>query len=141
MNFKHKTQEWGGNVYLRVSKKRYENFIRYFCKLRKLEGDTFMGWHDSYDWSLDPDFDEKKANDDECWEHCNKCMVARCYFETYQPQLEYWLRVDYIKANNYDIDTIVKKPRKKRLTKKEKALADFLCKAFDACFELTAKER
>lgn len=106
MNFKQKTHEWGGNVYLRVGKTCYENFIRHFWELGKLEGDTFMGWHDSYDWSLDPNFDEKKANDDECWEHCTKCMVARCHFETYQPEYEYWLRVDYIKANNYDIDTI-----------------------------------
>ena len=105
MNFKHETYEWGGHNFIRVSKKRYDNFILYFVKLNKIEGNSFMGWHDSYDWSLNPGFNAEKANDDELWDNLDKCMVARCYFET--PRPEYWIRTDYIEVNNYDLDTIV----------------------------------
>lgn len=135
MNLKHETYEWGGHNFIRVSKKRYDNFIRYFMNLNKIEGNSFMGWHDSYDWALNNNLEiNKDTPEDVAWDNLDKCMVARCYFET--PQPEYWLRKDYIEANNYDIDTIVPKPKKPRLTKREKAIVDHLCDAFDYAFQL-----
>lgn len=125
MNFKHETNEWGNHTFIRVSKKRYDNFIRYFKNLKKIEGNSFMGWNDFYDWSLNNNLD--------------KCMVARHYFET--PEPEYWIRLDYIEANKYDLDTIVPKPHKKRMTKKEKQFAEVLAKAFNYAFAKECEEQ
>lgn len=131
MNFKHEKNEWGGYEFIRVSKKRFENFIRFFKD--KIEGNSFMGWSDWYDWSLNGNLEvDENTSEEEFWHNLLTCNVAREYYET--PNPEYWLRLDYIEANHYDLDTIVPKPRKKRLTKKEKQLADFICDAFDYAF-------
>jgi hypothetical protein len=124
MNFEHTLHGWGGHEYIRVSKACYENFMRYFKE--KLESNDFMGWYDSYDWSLNPGFDYKNSTENERWEHLNKCMVARQYFAS--PVPEYFIRTDYC-----DIKSIpyVPKPRKKRLTKMEKQIHDDLADAFD----------
>ena len=45
----NKLMDWGGPVFVRVSKKKYENFCRYFKD--KLEFNDFMGWNDAYDFS------------------------------------------------------------------------------------------
>lgn len=127
MNFKHEIHEWGNHKYLRVSKKRFENFVRFFRD--KIESDFFMGWVDFYDWSLNPGFDADKATHNELWDNASKCKVARKYVD--YGDYEYYIRLDYIEANKYDLDTVVPKPRKKRLTKKEKQFADMLGKAFD----------
>lgn len=127
MNFKHEKNEWDGHEYIRVSKKQFENFIRYFRS--KIEGNGFMGWLDYYDWSLNPNFNEETANEEESWDNLSKCMVARKYYEA--PFPEYWLRIDYINANNYDLNTIVPKIRKKRTSKKKKQFVDFLSDAVD----------
>ena len=137
MNFKHETCEWGGHDFIRVSKKRYENFIRFFRD--NIEGDGFMGWLDYYDWSLNNYFKvTKRTSDEKFWNNLHKCRVARKYVDS--PNFEYWIRLDYVKTNNYDLDTIVPKPRKKRMTKKEKKIADLLSRAFDHMFEQAAKE-
>lgn len=138
MNFKHETYEWGGHDFIRVSKKRFENFIRYFED--KIEGNSFMGWSDWYDWSLNGNLEVvEETPEDIAWDNLEICNVARKYFET--PEPEYWLRLDYIKSHNYDLDTIVPKPRKKRLTKKEKKFAQLLCDAFDYAFREASKEQ
>lgn len=140
MNFKHEVCEWGGHNFIRVSKKRYDNFIRYFVNLNKIEGDAFMGWCDYYDWSLNNNLEiTEDTPEDVAWDNLDKCMVAREYFET--PQPEYWIRLDYVEANNYNLDTIVPKPREKRLTKKEKKFAQLLCDAFDYAFREACKEQ
>ena len=133
MNAKH---VWGGHIFMRVSKKRYQNFIKFFRD--KIEGNDFMGWYDSYDWSLNPGFDFEKATDEERWDNLEQCMVARLYFE--DPKMEYWLRLDYIANNNYDINTVIPTPRKKRLTKKQKMLEEAFCEAFDQLFITEAKK-
>lgn len=139
MNFKKETCEWGGHKFIRVSKKRYENFIRYFKNKNKIEGNSFMGWSDWYDWSLNGNKEITTDTPEEtAWDNLEKCNVAREYYET--PKPEYWIRLDYIEANGYDLDTIVPKPRKKRLTKKEKKLTDFLCDAFNYVFKEEAKK-
>lgn len=139
MNFKHETCEWGGHDFVRVSKKHYENFIRHFANSNKIEQNSFMGWRDAYDWSLNNNLEITESTpEDVAWGNLDKCRVAREYFET--PQPEYWIRLDYIEANNYDLDKTVPKPRKKRLTKKERKLADFLCDAFDYAFREASKE-
>lgn len=122
----NKIEEWGNKPFMRVSKVRYENFCRYFKG--KIEHNFFMDWNDSYDWSLNPGFDIDNATEEESWLNLDKCMVARHYCG-YKD--EYYISVDYIKANNYDLDTIVPKPKKKRLTKKEKILSEAMCEAFD----------
>jgi hypothetical protein len=132
MNFKHETYEWGGHVFIRVSKKRFENFIRYFKD--KIEGNSFMGWSDWYDWSLNGNKEiTKDTPEEECWDNLEICNVARKYFET--PEPEYWLRTDYC-----DLKSIpyVPKPRPKRLTKKEKQFANFFADAFDYAFRMEA---
>ena len=97
--------------FIRVSKKRFENFIRFFKKAGRIEGNYFMGWGDYYDWSLNPEFNFEAASEKEYWDNLEKCVVARSYLET--PHPEYYLSVDYIKDNNYDLDTVVPKERKK----------------------------
>lgn len=107
MNFKHEICEWSEHKFIRVSEKRYDNFIRYFENLNRIEGNSFMDWHDSYDWSL-----REKKHPIGSWEAKADCKVARCYFGG--PKSEYWIRLDYIEANGYDIDTIVPKPRRRQ---------------------------
>lgn len=104
---RYKKEEWGGHKYIRVSKKRFENFIRYFKD--KIEGNFFMGWVDYYDWSLNPGFDSIKADDNAFWDNIDKCMVARNYCEYCD---EYYIREDYIKDKNYDLNTVVSKTKK-----------------------------
>ena len=125
-------EEWGNKTFIKISKKRFENFVRYFLGKKKIEGNSFMGWHDYYDWSL-----RKEEHKVGSWEAAEDCMVARCFFET--PEPEYYVSTDYVKDNNYDLNTVVPKPRKRRLTKKEKKLADALCKAFDEIFREEAR--
>lgn len=127
----NKRVNWGGPEFIRVSKKRYENFIRYFKD--KIESNSFMDWCDSYDWSL-----RSGKHKIGTFENANECMVARHYFGG--PIQEFFVRVDYIKAKNYDLDTIVPKPRKKRLPKKWKKLADHMADAFDYAFRYEAKK-
>lgn len=122
-----------GKPFMRVSKKRFENFIRFFEKAGRIEGNSFMGWSDWYDWSLNGNLEiTKDTPEDVCWDNLEICNVAREYFET--PHPEYYLRLDYIKDNNYDLDTIVPKERKKRLTKKQKMFAKVFGDAFDELF-------
>ena len=136
----NKIETCWGKPFIRVSKKRFENFIRFFKKAGRIEGNSFMGWSDWYDWSLNGNLEiTKDTPEDVCWDNLEICNVAREYFET--PHPEYYLSVDYIKANNYDIDTIVPKPRKKRLTKKQKRFAEALCKAFDQAFMEESKKQ
>ena len=134
MNFKHEICEWSGHKFIRVSEKRYDNFIRYFENLNRIEGNSFMDWHDSYDWSL-----REKKHPIGSWEAKADCKVARCYFGG--PKSEYWIRLDYIEANGYDIDTIVPKPRKPRNTRQLKMITDHLCDAFDYIFRLEATSK
>lgn len=137
MNFKHETYEWGGFDYIRVSKKRFENFVRFFRE--KIEGDGFMGWLDYYDWSLNNNFKvTKKTSDEDFWNNLDKCRVARKYVDS--PNFEYWIRLDYLETNHYDLNTIVSKPRPKRLTKKEKLIVDGFCKLLDECFKAYSLE-
>jgi len=134
----NKIETCWGKPFIRVSKKRFDNFIRFFEKEKVITGNYFMGWGDYYDWSLNPGFDPEAegVTSEDRWHNLDKCMVARSYLET--PHPEYYLSVDYIKDNNYDLDTVVPKERKKRLTKKEKAFAKALCDAFDRIFMMEA---
>lgn len=127
----NKRVNWGGPEFIRVSKKRYENFIRYFKD--SIETNAFMDWCDSYDWSLRSG--KYKIG---TFKNANECMVARHYFGG--PIQEFYIRVDYIKAKNYDLDTIVPKPRKKRLSKKWQKLADHMVDAFDYAFRYEAEK-
>lgn len=128
----NKKVNWGGGPeFIRVSKKRYENFIRYFKD--KIESNSFMDWCDSYDFSLSSG---KWAEGS--MEYVDECMVARHYFGG--PIQEFYVRVDYIQAKKYDLDTIVPKPRKKRLPKKWKKLADHMADAFDYAFRCEAEK-
>ena len=129
--------DWGGPVFIRVSKKRYENFCRYFKS--KLEFNDFMGWNDAYDFSYDKHYQEKLCGGmEENHEYLGRCKVARHFFET--PQPEYYIRVDYIWFHNYDLNTVVPKPRKKKpkLSKTEKMIVDHMCDAFDIIFRQEA---
>lgn len=136
----NKIETCWGKPFIRVSKKRFENFIRFFGKTGRIEGNSFMGWSDWYDWSLNGNLEiTKDTPEDICWDNLEKCNVAREYFET--PRPEYYLSVDYIKDNNYDLDTIVLKERKKRLTKKEKMFAAAFADAFDEIFKKEAKQQ
>lgn len=111
MNFKKETHDWGGHKYIRVSKKKYNNFVKYF---NKLEGNYFMDWYDLYDWSLNPGFDASTATENELWDNIHKCMVAREYCEYYgrDCHYEYYIREDYIKSKNYDLNTVVYKTKR-----------------------------
>ena len=109
---KNKIEEFGDQKFIKVSKKQYENFIRYFGD--KLSSNCFMGWCDSYDWSLSSGKYKIGTIEYDC-----ECEVARNCFETYGHREDYYLRLDYIEKYNYDINTIVPKPRKKRLSKKK----------------------
>lgn len=125
-----KTYVWNtGHSYIKVGKKKFENFRRFFGD--KLSGNSFMEWTDVYDWSL-----VKKEKDYNKW--LNECMVARVCWQG--APIEYYIRLDYIEKMNYDLNTIVSKPRKKRLTKKEKIFADHLCQAFDYAFARYSQE-
>lgn len=140
MNFKHEICEWSGHKFIRVSEKRYDNFIRYFENLNRIEGNFFMDWHDSYDWSLNNNIKPTKNTPKKVFYDClAKCKVARCYYGG--PKSEYWIRLDYIEANGYDIDTIVPKPRKPRNTRQLKMITDHLCDAFDYIFRLEATSK
>lgn len=131
----NKLMDWGGPVFVRVSKKKYENFCRYFKD--KLEFNDFMGWNDAYDFSYDKRYQEKlHGGIENNSKYLDRCMVARHFFET--PQPEYYIRVDYIWNNSYDLNTIVSKPKKPKLTKKEKMIADHVCDAFDIVFRQQA---
>lgn len=138
MRFSKKSTCWGEHQFIRVTKKKYENFVRYFKD--KIESNCFMGWCDYYDWSLNNNLKITEHTDEKViWDNHHKCMVARCYFET--PQPEYWIRTDYIEKNNYDLNTVVPKPRKKRMTKQEKMFCDAICAAFDSAFMQASKEK
>lgn len=130
---KNKIREWCGHDYIKVNKKQYENFMRYFGD--KVSSNCFMGWCDSYDWSLRSG--KYKVG---TFENADECNVARNYFETYGKREEYYLRVEYIEKHNYDINTVVPKPREKRLTKKEKEFAKTFGDFFDALFKRMCEE-
>ena len=126
----NKLKDWGGPVFIRVSKKKYENFCRYFED--KIEFNAFMGWYDTYDFSYEKCYEDKGYGD--C--KMDRCMVARQYFEG--PRAEYYIRADYIWKNGYDLNTIVPKPRRKRLPKSYQKVIDHMCDAFDAIFRQEA---
>ena len=121
----NKIVEYCGHKFIRVSKVKFENFRRYFRDSPDFDGNDFMGWYDLYDWSLGK---SKEGS----WEYLDECIIARNFFET--PHPEYYVRLDYIEKKKYDLDTIVPKPRKKRLSKRTKMIADHLCDAFDIVF-------
>lgn len=132
-NFKKERCKWGKYHFIRVSQKKFDNFIRYFQGLKKIKGDFCMDWHDFFDESICP---EEIKNSEERWD---ESIVARHYECPYGQ--EFWIRIDYIEKNNYDLDTKVPKPRKKRLTKKEKQFSKMLTNVFDKLFELEAKKQ
>lgn len=127
----NKIEEWDNHKFIKVSERKFDNFLRFFKK--RIVGNYFMGWCDLYDWSL-----ADKEHEVGSLKYFEDCMVARNYFET--PNPEYYIRVDYIESNNYDLNTIVPKKRKKKLTKKQKNFFENLCKAFDEIFEQEAKK-
>ena len=127
----NKRTNWGGPEFIRVSKKRYENFLRYFKDV--LDGNAFMDWFDSYDWAL-----SSGKYKEGTLKYTDECMVARHYFGG--PNQEYYIRVDYIESKHYDLDTIAPKPRKKRLSKRTKMIANHLVDAFDYAFRIQAEE-
>lgn len=94
---------WGGHFFIKVSKKRYENFCRYFKK--EIEYNTFMGWKEGYDWSL-----ASGRYKEGTFEYVDECMVCRYYFES--PKPEFYINLDYIELKNYDLNTKVPKGEK-----------------------------
>lgn len=101
--YNNQTKEWCGHVFIRVTKKQFNKFIRIFRS--KIEGNGFMGWLDFYDWSLNNNLKiTKRTSHKKMEENLDKCMVARKYYET--PKPEYWLRLDYIR--DYDIALLKK---------------------------------
>ncbi len=120
-----------GNAFIRVSKKKYDNFTRFFKN--SLEFNAFMGWNDAYDWSLDSKRFKKNS-----FQRANECMVARHFFEA--PRGEYYISAAYIGIKQYNLNTVVPKEREKRLSKKQKKLANAICKAFDTAFAEEAKK-
>ena len=129
----NKIEEWDNHKFIKVSKRKFDNFLRFFKK--KIEGNHFMGWYDLYDWSL-----ADKKHKVGSWEYLGDCMVARNYFET--PVQEYYIRIDYIESKHYDLNTIVPEPKKKRerLTKQEKLITKHITKAFDEIFKQEANK-
>jgi len=130
----NKIVNWGnGPKFIRVSKKKYENFRRFFGE--KIEGNLFMDWVDTYDWSLRSGKYEIGS-----FKNAEECKVARHYCGYAPRSDEFYIRLDYIEKKHYDLNTIVPKPRKKRLTKKEKAFAKHICNGFDALFRAACKK-
>lgn len=117
------TAEWGGYTFVKATKKEYNNFLRFFKN--KVENDFFMDWDDTYDWSLNGN--AKIKTEEQWWENKHKCMVARHYCDRGE---EFWIRLDYIQKNNYDLKTIVPKESEEKPTK----LADVFAKALDEIF-------
>lgn len=133
----NKLMDWGGPVFVRVSKKKYENFCRYFDG--KLEYNAFMGWNDAYDFSYDKRYKEKLYGGlEHNSKYLDRCMVARHFFEAPKREHEYYIRVDYIWDNDYDLNTIVPKKRNPRLSRAMKKIADHMCDAFDIMFRQEA---
>lgn len=135
METKKVYEEWGGKKFIRVSKKRYWNFIRFFEG--QIEGNFFMDWVDNYDWSL-----RSGKYEIGTWENADECMVSRHYVAYDPKDEEYYISVDYIELKKYDLNTVVpkKKEHKKRLTKKEKMYAEAICKFINKAFETHAKQ-
>ena len=123
----NKIVKYSNKLFIRVSKAKYENFLRFFPAL---EGDFFMDWEDFYDFSLSSGKYEKGT-----WDYAAECKVARHYVSKHA---EYYISLDYIKAKNYDLNTVVpkpRKPRKPRLTEEEDLITKYLCEAFDNVFK------
>lgn len=118
-----KTTNWGGPEFVKVTEEQFDNFRRYF---KQLSGNSFMGWYDLWDFSL------KKHSKKDAYKHFDECVVARNYFET--PEPEYYIRLDYIESKNYDLNTIVEKPKEPELTEEEKKMIDHICDAVDLLF-------
>lgn len=99
-----------------------------------------MDWMDYYDWSLNPGFDAEAedVSEEEHWENLDKCMVARLC--ACGPRWEYYLSLDYIKDNNYDLDTVVKPIKKSELSKEDKMMIEAIGNAINKIFEKEAEK-